>query len=233
MKTSTKISRRTAIVTGGSQGLGLALVTALANDGWNVVTDARNGDVLRRATAPLGSRVTPLGGDLTDSTHRTALVDAAVAFGRPVDLIINNVSTLGELPMPTLLDTSLSSFTATFETNVVAPLALIQQAADRFSPHPVIINISSDAGVEAYPGWGSYGVSKAALDHFSRVLAAEHPDWLVYSVDPGDMRTAMHQDAFPGQDISDRPEPNASVPGFLALLAGSHTSGRYIAREVA
>jgi NAD(P)-dependent dehydrogenase (short-subunit alcohol dehydrogenase family) len=232
MPTTPTDSPQTAIVTGGSQGLGLELIQALVDAGWHVVTNARNAATLRSATTRFGSAVTAIAGDIADPAHQQHLVDAAVHAGGSIDLVVNNASTLGTLPMPTLLDTSQQSLLDVFRINVDAPLGLIQRAASYFADDPVIINVSSDAGVEGYPRWGAYGISKAALDHLSRVLAVEHTNWRVLSIDPGDMRTAMHQDAFPGEDITDRPEPSTSVPGILALINGSYPSGRYAARDV-
>jgi NAD(P)-dependent dehydrogenase (short-subunit alcohol dehydrogenase family) len=222
-----------AIVTGGSQGLGRAVARTLAELGWQVVTDARHAADLDRATAELGDHVLAVAGDVTDASHRRALVEAAVARG-PLELVVNNASTLGPLPMPALADYDLDSWRQAFEVNVVAPLALIQLALPALeATGGTVVNISSDAGVEGYEGWGGYGASKAALDQVTRVLAAEHPDLHVYSVDPGDMRTQMHQDAFPGEDISDRPTAERSVPGLLALILGDYPSGRYQAHDVA
>ena len=223
----------TAIVTGGSKGLGRALSRALAELGWHVVIDGRDPDATRRAADELGDRVTGLPGDVTDPAHRRALVDAAAATGR-LDLLVNNASTLGPLPMPALDAYPLDGWRDTFETNVVAPLALVQLALEPLrASEGRVVNVTSDAGVEGYEGWGGYGASKAALEQLSNVHAAEHPELGVYWVDPGDMRTEMHQDAFPGEDISDRPPPEASVPGLLAIVLGDYPSGRYAARELA
>jgi NAD(P)-dependent dehydrogenase (short-subunit alcohol dehydrogenase family) len=223
----------TAIVTGGSMGLGLALAEALHRLGWRVVTDGRRPDRLQDVVERLGpERVVAIPGDVTDPSHRRALVDAATGTG-DLELLVNNASTIGESPLPRLDDYGLDRWRWVYEVNVVAPLALTQLVI----PHLVagrgrILNVSSDAAVEAYPAWGGYGSSKAALDQLSRVLASEHPELSVYSVDPGDMRTELHQDAFPGEDISDRPSPDASVPGLLALVLGEYESGRYVAREL-
>lgn len=224
----------TAIVTGGSEGLGLALTVALAERGWNVVVDARHSQLLIEAVAPLGPSVVAVPGDINDPTHRLALVASATGVsddGR-IDLIINNASTLGPLPMPALLQLPPTDLVGVLTTNVVSPLALIQVATTHLTVDGCIINITSDAGVAAYEGWGGYGTSKSALDQLSRILAVEQPTWRVYAVDPGDMRTAMHQDAFPGQDISDRPLPQHSVAGILALINGSQPSGRYSVAQV-
>jgi NAD(P)-dependent dehydrogenase (short-subunit alcohol dehydrogenase family) len=223
----------TAIVTGGSKGLGLALSQALVELGWHVVIDGRDPDALQRAATQLGDRATAVAGDVTDQAHRQALVDAAAAKG-PLELLVNNASSLGPEPMPTLDRYPLDGWREVFETNVVAPLALIQLALPALRANDGrIINVTSDAGVEGYEGWGGYGASKAALEQLSRVLAAEQPELTVYWVDPGDMRTEMHQAAFPGEDISDRPPPEASVPGLLTLILGELPSGRYGAREIA
>jgi len=222
-------SGRTAIVTGGSRGLGLALVTRLAADGWRVVTDGRDPSALRAALDPLGPGVVAIAGDVADPAHREALVAAA---GPTVDLVVNNAGGLGPSPLPALDSVPTAELSKLFETNVVAPLGLIQAVIDRLGPGAVVVNVTSDASVEGYEGWGVYGTTKAALDQLGRVLAAEHPELRILTVDPGDMRTAMHQDAFPGEDISDRPEPEASVPAILALVDGDHPSGRYRAADV-
>jgi NAD(P)-dependent dehydrogenase (short-subunit alcohol dehydrogenase family) len=218
---------RTAVVTGGSRGLGLALVRTLAGAGWRVVTDARDGDALRRATADL--EVTAVAGDVTDPDHRAALVAAA---GDRIDLLVNNAGGLGPSPLPALADYPLGDLTDLFAVNVVAQLGLIQAVLPTLAPGAAIVDVTSDASVEAYEGWGGYGATKAALDQLGRVLAVERPDLRVLTVDPGDMRTQMHQDAFPGEDISDRPSPEQSVPGILALIESDRPSGRYRATEV-
>ncbi len=223
----------TAIVTGASRGLGLALARALADRGWNLVLDARGGDALKAVAEELSAaaQVVAVTGDVTDDGHRAALVEAAQALGGP-DLLVNNASLLGPSPQPRLADYPLDVFDAVYRVNVTAPLALIQRALPLLaqSPQGRILNITSDAGVEGYEGWGGYGSSKAALEQISKVLAAEHPDLKVWWVDPGDMNTQMHQEAFPGEDISDRPPPEESVPGLLKLLDDDAPSGRYQAR---
>jgi NAD(P)-dependent dehydrogenase (short-subunit alcohol dehydrogenase family) len=216
-----------AIVTGASRGLGLALTRELSSRGWRVVVDARNGDALTRAVGDLQS-VTAISGDVADPEHRRALVEAA---GERVDALVNNASLLGPSPQPPLASYPLDVLRRVYEVNVLAPLALAQLALPRMADGGAIVNVTSDAGAEAYEGWGGYGSSKAALEQLSAILAVEHPALRVYTVDPGDMRTRMHQDAFPGEDISDRPPPEESVPGLLALIEGSAPSGRYIARE--
>jgi NAD(P)-dependent dehydrogenase (short-subunit alcohol dehydrogenase family) len=224
----------TAIITGASMGLGRALTRTLHELGWTLVVDGRDRDRLRTLVGELGpDRLVAIPGDVTDPAHRRALVDAAEAVGG-LDLLVNNASTLGPTPMPALADYPLDAWRAVYETNVVAPLALVQAALPSLlASRGTVVNITSDAGIEGYEGWGGYGSSKAALEQLGRVLAAEHPDLSVYTVDPGDMRTQMHQDAFPGEDISDRPEPETSVPGLLTLILGQLPSGRYIARDVA
>ena len=218
----------TGIVTGASRGLGLALARALDERGWRVVVDARGAAALSEATDGL-SGVTAIAGDVADSDHRWALVEAA---GEPIDLVVNNASLLGPSPLPALADYPLAELRSVYEANVLAPLALLQLALPRLREGAAILDITSDAGAEAYEGWGGYGSSKAALEQLTAILAAEHPGLRVYTVDPGDMRTQMHQDAFPGEDISDRPPPEDSVPGLLALIDGSLPSGRYRASEV-
>jgi NAD(P)-dependent dehydrogenase (short-subunit alcohol dehydrogenase family) len=219
----------TAIVTGASRGLGLALTRALVERGWRVAVDARDAAALRDAWPDAPADVL-VAGDVTDADHRRALVDAA---GPAVDLLVNNASFLGPSPQPALADYPLDVLRRVYEVNVVAPVALLQLALPRLAPGAAVVNITSDAATEAYAGWGGYGSSKAALEQLTAILAAEHPDLRVYAVDPGDMRTQMQQDAFPGQDISDRPLPEDSVPRLLALIEGSLPSGRYEAREPA
>jgi NAD(P)-dependent dehydrogenase (short-subunit alcohol dehydrogenase family) len=223
---------RTAIITGASQGLGLALARALARRGFALVIDARRTEHLVRANDELAAitNVIAIAGDVTDAAHRGELVRAAASFG-PIDVIVNNASTLGASPLPTVDEIGLDVLRTTFETNVVAPIALYQAARPHLAEGATILNITSDAAVEAYPGWGGYGASKAALEHAGRVLAAERPDLRVLAVDPGDMRTEMHQAAFPGEDISDRPEPEASVPVLVDLIEGDRPSGRYATSE--
>jgi NAD(P)-dependent dehydrogenase (short-subunit alcohol dehydrogenase family) len=222
-------SREVAIITGASRGLGLALARELAGRGWRLVIDARGQDDLERAARELreSTEVHALAGDVTDAAHRQALMDAA---GR-IDLLVNNASALGPSPRPELDAYPLADLDGVIRVNVLAPLALIQLALPRMEGG-CVINVSSDAAVEPYPGWGGYGSSKAALDQLTAVLSAERPDLRVYAVDPGDMRTRLHQEAFPGEDISDRPPPEESVPGLMALIDGSLPSGRYCAREL-
>jgi NAD(P)-dependent dehydrogenase (short-subunit alcohol dehydrogenase family) len=217
------------IVTGASRGLGLALARALDERGWRLVVDARGAEALAEATAGL-SGVTAIAGDVADPEHRQALVEAA---GGEVDLIANNASLLGPSPQPTLAEYPLDELRRVYEANAIAPLALVQLALPHLTSGAAILDVTSDAAVEPYEGWGGYGSSKAALEQLTAILGAEHPGLRVYSVDPGDMRTQMHQDAFPGEDISDRPPPEDSVPGLLALIEGSLPSGRYRVAELA
>ena len=217
------------IVTGASRGLGLALARALDERGWRLVVDARGAEALGDAFAGL-TRVTAIPGDVADPEHRSALLAAA---GEEIDLVVNNASLLGPSPQPALADYPLEELRRVYETNALAPVALVQLALPRLRPGAAILDVTSDAAVEPYPGWGGYGSSKAALEQLTAVLGAEHPGLRVYAVDPGDMRTQMQQDAFPGEDISDRPPPEDSVPGLLALIEGSLPSGRYRASELA
>jgi NAD(P)-dependent dehydrogenase (short-subunit alcohol dehydrogenase family) len=217
----------TAIVTGASRGLGLALARALAQRGWRLVIDARD---LPGVPDGLAGEVVAVEGDVADAAHRRALVDAA---GERIDLLVNNASALGPSPLPALAEYPLEALEQVYRVNALAPLALLQLALPLIPAGGCVLNVTSDAAVEAYEGWGGYGSSKAALEQLSGVLAAEHPRLRVYTVDPGDMRTRMHQDAFPGEDISDRPPPEQSVPGLLALIEGDLPSGRYAARELA
>jgi NAD(P)-dependent dehydrogenase (short-subunit alcohol dehydrogenase family) len=219
----------TGIITGASRGLGLALTRELSARGWNLVVDARDGEALESAVGEL-DLVTPIAGDVADPGHRRALVRAA---GSTIDLLVNNASLLGPSPRPDLRDFPLAELAHVYAVNVLAPLGLIQEALPSLRPGAVIVDITSDAAVEPYEGWGGYGSSKAALEQLTAILAAEHPDLRIYTVDPGDMRTAMHQAAFPGEDISDRPPPEVSVPGLVALIEGAQPSGRYAARAVA
>ncbi|MFW6184733.1 MAG: SDR family oxidoreductase [Chloroflexota bacterium] len=224
---------RTALITGASRGLGLALARTLAQRGWRLIVDARGKDALEAAAEEVGqwAEVTALAGDVADATHRRALGVAARAAGG-LDAVINNASVLGPSPQPYLLDYPLPVLEEVYRVNVVAPLGVLQAVRHALKPEARVINITSDAAVEAYPGWGGYGSSKAALEQLSAILAAENPQWRVYWVDPGDMRTQMQQEAFPGEDISDRPLPERSVPGFLSLLYEDIPSGRYVARQL-
>ena len=224
---SSSTSQPTALITGASKGLGRELAGALAARGWHLVLDARRPGPL---ADELPSAVV-VAGDVTDDRHREALAAAVETFGR-LDLLVNNASALGPSPLPRIAATPLDALREVYETNVIAAVALVQTLLPSLrDAGGVVLNVSSDAAVEAYPGWGGYGSSKAALDHVSAVLAVEEPAIAVYAVDPGDMRTDMHQAAFPGEDISDRPEPSAVVPALLRLLDARPASGRYRASQ--
>ena len=227
---------RVAIVTGASRGLGLALARALAARGWHLVIDARGEEALARARRELEDHtpVRAIAGDVADEAHRARLVAEAVALGG-LDLLVNNASLLGPSPQPTLADYPLEVLERVYRANVFAPLRLAQLALPhlRASTRGRLLSITSDAAVEGYAGWGGYGSSKAALEQWSNVLAAEQPGLRVYWVDPGDMNTRMQQEAFPGEDVSDRPPPEASVPGLLRLIEDDLPSGRYRARDLA
>ncbi len=225
----TSTSQPTALITGAGRGLGHALARSLLTSGWRVAADARRAAHLA-ADLP-GVLVVP--GDVTDPAHREALASAVAGFGR-LDLLVNNASDLGPSPLPRLADVPLAAARRVLETNVIAPLALTQAFLPLLrASRGTVLNISSDAAVEAYHGWGAYGSSKAALDQLTAVLAVEEPDLAVYAVDPGDMRTEMHQAAFPGEDISDRPEPEAVVPALRRLIAIRPASGRVRAADFA
>jgi NAD(P)-dependent dehydrogenase (short-subunit alcohol dehydrogenase family) len=216
------------IVTGASRGLGLALTRALSERGWQLAVDARGAEALEHAVAGLPG-VVAIAGDVADSDHRRRLVEEA---GEPIDLLVNNASLLGPSPLPLLTRYPLEELRSVYEANVFAPLALVQLSLPHVSTHARIVNLISDAAVEAYETWGGYGSSKAALAQITVVLGAEHPGLRVYAVDPGDMRTQMQQDAFPGEDVSDRPPPEESVPGLLTLIEDDLPSGLYRARDL-
>jgi NAD(P)-dependent dehydrogenase (short-subunit alcohol dehydrogenase family) len=224
------------LVTGGSRGLGLALGRALAGRGWALVVDARGQAELDRAAGELvaagAATVVAVRGDVADPDHRRRVVAAAREIGG-LDLLVNNASVLGPSPQPALADYPLDVLEQVYAVNVVAPLALVQLALPLLGERGAVLNVTSDAAVEGYEGWGGYGSSKAALEQLSNVLAAEHPRLAVWWVDPGDMRTRMQQEAFPGEDISDRPPPEASVPGILRLIDERLPSGRYRVAELA
>jgi len=221
---------KTALVTGASRGLGRALAQGLAERGWNLILTARNAEQLRAARDELATRthVAAIAGDVTDESHRNALAVLARGHGG-LDAVINNAGALGPSPQPELLDYPLDVLSDVFQANVIAPLGVLQAVRAELKPGARVINVTSDAGVNAYPGWGGYGASKAALEQLSAVLAAENSSIKVYWVDPGDLRTEMQQLAFPGEDISDRPLPEERVPGFIRLLEGDFPSGRYVA----
>src|SRR3954454_9682935 len=231
MSSSPSSNAPVAIVTGASRGLGRALAYALAVRGWRLVGAARGADALERARAELAAHTTvdALVGDVTNPRHRAALVTAA---GDRVDLLVNNASRLGPSPQPALQCYPLDELERVYATNVLAPLALVQLALSLMEEGAMVLNVTSDAAVEVYEGWGGYGSSKAALEQLTRILAVEHPQLRVHAVDPGDMNTQMHQAAFPGEDISDRPPPEDSVPGLIALIKGDRGSGRFAARDL-
>jgi NAD(P)-dependent dehydrogenase (short-subunit alcohol dehydrogenase family) len=223
----------TALVTGASRGLGLALTTALSARGWRLVVDGRDAARLAAAVAglPQPDLVTAVAGDVADPAHRAAL---AAAAGDRLELLVNNASDLGPSPLPALADLRIEDLQAVLAVNTLAPLALVQLTLPALlRAGGTVLDVSSDAAVEAYAGWGGYGASKAALDRLTAVLAEEHPELHVYAVDPGDMNTAMHQAAFPGEDISDRPAPETVVPALLRLVDDPPPSGRYRAAELA
>jgi NAD(P)-dependent dehydrogenase (short-subunit alcohol dehydrogenase family) len=226
------MTARTALVTGASRGLGRALSAALADRGWRLVLDGRAAERLATAVAalPHPELVTAVPGDVADPQHRAALAEAV---GPRLDLLVNNASNLGPSPLPQLADLPPEEFLRVLTVNTVAPLALVQAVLPALRlAHGTVVDISSDAAVEAYAGWGGYGASKAALDQVTAVLAVEHPELRVFAVDPGDMATDMHQSAFPGEDISDRPAPETVVPALFALLDGDLPSGRYRAADL-
>lgn len=224
---------KNALITGASRGLGLALARQLAEKGWGLVIDARGKKALEQAENELSAKtkVIAVSGDVTAESHRKRLLKAVQDLGG-LDALVNNASFLGPSPQPPLLEYPLDVLEQVYRANVIAPLAVIQTLHPTLKPDACIINVTSDAGVEAYGGWGGYGPSKAALEHLSHILAEENLSLRVYWVDPGDMRTQMQQEAFPNEDISDRPLPEESVPGLLALIEGELPSGRYRAREL-
>src|SRR3954447_6152913 len=224
---------RTAIVTGGSRGLGLALTRRLVHERWHVVVDGRNGDRLVAVARglPDGS-VTTVPGDVADDGHRAALIAAAAVRGG-IDLLVNNASVLGASPQPRLAGLSADVLLGVLAPNTLAPHDLLRRALPHLTAsRGCVLNVSSDAAVEAYPGWGAYSASKAALDQLTAVLAVEHPELAVYAVDPGDMATDLHQQAFPGEELSNLPAPDSVVPALLRLVATRPASGRYRAADL-
>jgi len=226
----------TAIITGASRGFGRALAIELARSGWNLVIDARDGSDLEWASAAIDDSgtgdVVAIPGDVTDHRHAKILVDAAIDAGG-FSLLINNASMLGPSPQPPVGDYPLDVLQEVLATNLVAPLHLIQLSLPHLrAAGGTVVNITSDAAVEGYEGWGGYGSSKAALEQLSNVLAVEEQDITVYWLDPGDMNTRMHQEAFPGEDISDRPLPETRVPALIRLLEERPPSGRYQAEDL-
>ena len=229
----TEDTTKTALITGASRGLGLALARRLAAEGWTLIIDARGAEELEAARVELAdfTHVVAIPGDVTDDEHRRSLAGAVRELGG-LDALVNNASILGPSPQPVLLDYPLETLEEVYRANTLAPIALIQALRHDLKPGSRILNVTSDAAVEPYEGWGGYGSSKAALEQLSNILAAENPDLRVYRVDPGDMRTRMQQEAFPDEDISDRPLPEESVPGLVELLTGDLPSGRYEARAL-
>jgi NAD(P)-dependent dehydrogenase (short-subunit alcohol dehydrogenase family) len=217
---------KTALITGASRGLGSALACQLSEHGWQVLVDARSVGELDELAGRYGG-LTSIPGDLGESAHREALARAVAKLGG-LDLLVNNASTLGASPLPVLAHYSIATLLEVIELNVLAPLALTQLVLPQLrSSRGTIVNISSDAAVEAYSGWGGYGSSKACLDQLTAVLAVEEAELAVYAFDPGDMRTEMHQLAFPGEDISDRPEPQVAAAALERLITARPASGRY------
>jgi len=223
-----------AIITGASRGLGRALARGLAGRGWSLVIDAREAGPLNEARdelwklLPPGAHVVAIPGDVTDAEHRRALAGAAYALGG-LDLLVCNAGVLGPSPLPPLASLPLDELRSLFEVYPIACLGLVQATVGPLRAAMDggrIVFVSSDAAIEPYPGWGGYGAAKAAVDQLAAVLAAEEPELRVWAVDPGDLRTAMHQAAFPGEDISDRPEPDAVVPAFVELIESRRASGR-------
>ncbi|MFN2581383.1 MAG: SDR family NAD(P)-dependent oxidoreductase [Candidatus Dormibacteria bacterium] len=223
-----------AVITGASKGFGRALAAALAARRWKLIVNARGSDELENARAALAAStdVIAIPGDVADAGHRAAVADAVRSAGG-LDLLANNASELGPSPLPQLREYAIDDLDAVFGVNVLAPLALVQLLLPTLEAREgTVVNVSSDAAVEAYPGWGGYGASKAALDQLTSVLAAEVPTIRAYAFDPGDMRTVMHQRAYPGEDISDRPPPESVVPALLRLLDERPASGRYRAADL-
>ena len=220
-----------ALITGGSKGLGRALTLELATRAWDVIVTARTPADVDSVVTAGAPRVRAIVGSVRNEEHRTRLAELA---GGSLDLLVNNASHLGPSPLAEVAEFSPDELHAVYDTNVVAPLALVgllTPALERAGG--TVVNVSSDAGVEAYETWGPYGSSKAALDHATAVLGKERPNLAVYAFDPGDMRTDMHQAAFPGEDISDRPAPESVVPALVSLIVSRPASGRYTIADLA
>jgi NAD(P)-dependent dehydrogenase (short-subunit alcohol dehydrogenase family) len=225
-----------AVVTGASRGLGRALTLALAERGWSLVVDGRDPSALAVAADALHAAGSPtvqaVPGDVADPEHRERLVAATQQLG-DVDLLVNNASHLGPSPQPALADYPPAELQRVYAVNTLAPVALTQALLPQLlAARGRVVNVTSDAAVEPYAGWGGYGSSKAALEQITAILAAEQPMLRVYAFDPGDMRTRMHQDAFPGEDISDRPEPDTVVPALLRLVEEDLPGGRLRAADL-
>ena len=228
-------TKKTALITGASKGLGLALATALAKEGWNLLINARNAKPLRAAQLHLAqwTEVEAISGDVRDEIHLLQFPEKLIQNNWRLDLVVNNASTLGASPQPNLLELPVEALHTVFHTNAIAPISLLQKVNPFFNKNATVINISSDASVNAYETWGGYGASKAAVDHWTRILAKENPHLNIYAVDPGDMRTDMHQAAFPGEDLSHLPLPEMdAVPAILYLISNKKESGRYVAGEL-
>lgn len=226
---------KTALITGASKGLGYALAENLARKGWNLLIDARHAKQLFSIKRNLAqfTNVISISGDVRDEIHLLQLEEALKTNQWKLDLVVNNASALGISPMPALLDHPIDDLHVIFHTNMIAPVSILQKVKSYLKPNAIIINISSDAGVEAYENWGAYGGSKAGLDHITTILAKENPAWHFYAFDPGDMRTEMHQSAFPGDDISDRPLPSEhAVPAIIRLIENKFPNGRYTASSI-
>ncbi|OJJ21555.1 short-chain dehydrogenase [marine bacterium AO1-C] len=228
------MSHKRALITGASKGLGFALALELAHQGWQLIITARDTEKLLKAKRALVSltQVTAIAGDVRDEIHLLELADLMSAKKWSLDLVVNNASYLGVSPLSNLLDHSIDNMHLVLHTNMIAPISLLQKVKPHFSPAAQVVNISSDAGVEAYETWGVYGGSKAGLDHMTAILGKENPQYRFYAFDPGDMRTDMHQAAFPGEDISDRPLPETqAVPALIKLVQSDLPSGRYTAQS--
>lgn len=225
--TAQKISKSVAIVTGISRGFGLAVAHALLAKGWQVVGDGRSTESLKKVQANLGPGAILIAGNVTNEAHLIKLVDTARSLGQ-FKLLVNNAGILGPSPMPVLLDLKINDLESVLKINTLAPLRLIQIAAPSLAKIVgVVINVTSDAAVKDYEGWGAYSITKAALEKLTAILALEQKAIRFYCLDPGDMQTDMHQAAYPGEDISDRQNPNVSAPAVVRLAKGDLPSGRY------
>ncbi|WP_367392544.1 SDR family NAD(P)-dependent oxidoreductase [Lewinella sp. LCG006] len=228
-------NNKTALITGASRGLGYALALALAKKGWQLLINGRNAETLLKARNELAkhTKVVAISGDVRDEIHLLQLRDALRDQQWRLDLVVNNASALGVSPLASILEHPVDNLHEVFHTNLIAPVSLLQKVQAFFTEQPTIINISSDAAVAAYPSWGAYSSSKAGLDHLSAILKKEQTHWRIYAFDPGDMRTQMHQAAFPGEDITDRPLPEeTALPALLKLLHSGVPSGRYTIDDV-
>ena len=228
-------SKKTALITGASRGLGFSLAEILANKGWNLLINARNADQLLSAKKRLAAitEVIAIAGDVRDELHLLQLAEALEKNQWNIDLLVNNASALGVSPMPRLLDHPIDDLHVVLHTNMIAPISILQKVKPYFKANARIINVSSDAGAEAYETWGAYGGSKAGLAHITAILGKENPEYNFYSFDPGDMRTEMHQAAFPGMDITDRPLPaEHAIPAMFQLIEGVFPSGRYTSHSL-